>query len=815
MDDCLAISSDPEPVFQPGALPTTMEAGRSWPPRTAVILAAGHGSRMADGDSDLRKPLLQVAGLGLLERSLLTLRAAGIEELRVVVGADRERIAGEVRRLAALHGLSLEVIDCPDFDGGNGVSLAAGARALSGGFLVAMADHVMDTAFVRGFLARAAARPEAPQVAADAPDAVYDLDDATKISTQDGHIAAIGKQLDSYDCIDAGLFYFPPRSAASISALVACGSRSVSDIVTRLAAARPFLAVRVPEGLWQDVDTPAMAREAERRLLGSLAKSTDGFVSRHLNRRLSIPLSRHLARWGVRPNAITTVVFFISLVAAFLAQTADPLLLAVGGLLFQAASILDGCDGEVSRLKLQGTRWGGWYDTVSDNIRYMVFYAALGVAAFRLSGAEIYLWALVPFLALSTFFVATMARYTLTTQTHYTNLAVTSKVLSGDRSRWWERLVLPLSGLIKQDVQALIAMLFCLAGLPGPYFWITLAGSVAMTVSVVRGLGGEGASGARARVFLFYGAGLLLLTWLASRMPFESIGAAFSNAGAGVILAFATAPLWYAANAVGLGLLLGGRVGIRHLFYNQVVGEAMNTIVPLAGLGGDVFRVRHLSGFVGAGPATRAVVQDRLMHALSGPLFAGAAIGLTLWLVPLDPAVAAGLAVTAALLIAAGALLLLFMLTPYSTRWSGALFRRLSSGSSEGTFAPPRRRLVLGVLAAKLAGRTLNLVEIAVILRILGLDAAPELVIAIAGLLSASAVVFFMVPQGLGVNEAGIAGAFSMVGVAGPYGLAFGLIRRARVVTWAALGLTLHTAVWAWTRLRARRPEEAALADGA
>ena len=46
-------------------------------------------------------------------------------------------------------------------------------------------------------------------------------------------------------------------------------------------------------------------------------------------------------------------------------------------------------------------------------------------------------------------------------------------------------------------------------------------------------------------------------------------------------------------------------------------------------------------------------------------------------------------------------------------------------------------------------------------------------------------------------------------------GALFGLIRRARVVTWAAIGLALQTSLWGWKRLRARRPEEAALADGA
>jgi len=814
MQSGLAADSDIS-MMRRGACRPRRDAVPAWPPRTAVLLAAGHGSRMANGGRPLPKPLLRVAGLGLLERSLLTLRAAGVEEFRIVVGAERDRVAREVERIAARHRLAAEVVDCPCFEDGNGVSLAAGAASVAGGFLVAMADHVMDTAFVKDFLERAAQHRCSPQVAADAASAVYDLDDATKIRTEEGRIAAIGKQLDVYDCIDAGLFYFPPGSAAAIEELIAAGARSVSDLVTAIAARRPFHATRVQEGLWQDVDTPAMAREAERRLLRSLAKPTDGFISRHLNRRLSIATSRHLARWGVTPNLITTVVFLVSLVAAALAQSAAPLGLALGGLLFQVASVLDGCDGEVARLKFQGTRWGGWYDTVSDNIRYMLFYAALGVASFRLSGADIYLWALIPFLALSIFTVATMARYTLTTQTHYTNLAVTAKVLAAERTRWWERLVLPLNGLIKQDVQAFIAMIFCLAGLPGPYFWLTVAGALLMTISIVRGLGAEATAGARARVFLFYTGGLLLLTWLASRMPFESILASFHDAGAGVLLVFATAPLWYAANAFGLGLLLEGRVGYRHLFHNQVVGEAMNTIVPLAGLGGDVFRVRHLSTFVGTAAATRAVVQDRLVHALSGPLFAGIAIWLTVWLVPLGPALAASLALTAGLLVAAGSAALLFMLTPYSSRWSGAILRRLSRSSRGVTFEPPPRRLVLAVLGAKLVGRTLNLVEIAVILHLLGLAVTPPLVIAIAGLLSASAVVFFMVPQGLGVNEAGIAGAFSMVGAGGPAGLAFGLIRRARVVTWAAIGLALQTSLWGWKRLRARRPEEAALADGA
>jgi CDP-L-myo-inositol myo-inositolphosphotransferase len=40
--------------------------------------------------------------------------------------------------------------------------------------------------------------------------------------------------------------------------------------------------------------------------------------------------------------------------------------LFLGGLLAQFASVIDGCDGEVARLKFQGSDYGGWFDAVLD-----------------------------------------------------------------------------------------------------------------------------------------------------------------------------------------------------------------------------------------------------------------------------------------------------------------------------------------------------------------------------------------------------------------------------------------------------------------
>ncbi len=51
---------------------------------------------------------------------------------------------------------------------------------------------------------------------------------------------------------------------------------------------------------------------------------------------------------------------------------------------------------------------------------------------------------------------------------------------------------------------------------------------------------------------------------------------------------------------------------------------------------------------------------------------------------------------------------------------------------------------------------------------------------------------FFFIPQGLGVNEAGIVTAFSIVGYASAAGIAYGLIRRARMIIYSLVGLVVY-----------------------
>jgi phosphatidylglycerophosphate synthase len=88
----------------------------------------------------------------------------------------------------------------------------------------------------------------------------------------------------------------------------------------------------------------------------------------------------------VSPNAMTLISLAVGLVGAvfFLRPTAASD--TAGALLFLLHSILDGCDGELARLKFQESRWGGLLDFWSDNVVHAAVFAAMAVGWSRSLG---------------------------------------------------------------------------------------------------------------------------------------------------------------------------------------------------------------------------------------------------------------------------------------------------------------------------------------------------------------------------------------------------------------------------------------------
>ena len=62
----------------------------------------------------------------------------------------------------------------------------------------------------------------------------------------------------------------------------------------------------------------------------------------------------------------------------------------LGAALSVFASILDGCDGEVARLKLQESAFGCWLETICDYLYYLFIFAGMTIGLVRSSGNRSY-----------------------------------------------------------------------------------------------------------------------------------------------------------------------------------------------------------------------------------------------------------------------------------------------------------------------------------------------------------------------------------------------------------------------------------------
>jgi len=139
-------------------------------------------------------------------------------------------------------------------------------------------------------------------------------------------------------------------------------------------------------------DSAAQIAQIEERLWRGCRKPTDGIASRHLNRYISLAISRSIVRSAVSPNQISLINLALGLLAAALAAQGSYLPVLAGAALFQLNSIVDGVDGELARVRLQASVLGEWMDTLSDNIASLAFYGALGAGAWLQSGAPAWLW---------------------------------------------------------------------------------------------------------------------------------------------------------------------------------------------------------------------------------------------------------------------------------------------------------------------------------------------------------------------------------------------------------------------------------------
>jgi phosphatidylglycerophosphate synthase len=163
----------------------------------------------------------------------------------------------------------------------------------------------------------------------------------------------------------------------------------------------------VPNALWQRVSIPGGRIAAERKLDQWLTKPTDGIFAR-MNRRISVPISRQLIKLPVTPNMVSLFTLGVGFAAGLFFARGGYWNMLIGALMSVWSSILDGCDGEVARLRLLESDFGCWLETVCDYLYYLFIFAGMAIGLVRNSETKAYLaWSGLLFLGAVTSFLVT------------------------------------------------------------------------------------------------------------------------------------------------------------------------------------------------------------------------------------------------------------------------------------------------------------------------------------------------------------------------------------------------------------------------
>ena len=234
---------------------------------------------------------------------------------------------------------------------------------------------------------------------------------------------------------------------------------------------------------WEVIADGGDVGAVEDRLFRSLGKRTDGFVSRSLNRPISIAITRVLAKTPLRPDHWTLLMLPLPFVMAAVLASGTAGGFVAGTLIFHLASVLDGCDGELARLTFQSTRYGERLDNAVDQLGNLLLPLSLGFGLVAQTGRAEYRWQALACVALMLIGFGLAARFTTarTGAGHWNDLG-TQLVDEAAASGLRRRAMLIAFGLLKRDSYALLFVVLAAAGRPSWILHLLFAGAAGHAV---------------------------------------------------------------------------------------------------------------------------------------------------------------------------------------------------------------------------------------------------------------------------------------------------------------------------------------------
>src|SRR6266581_838955 len=226
-----------------------------------------------------------------------------------------------------------------------------------------------------------------------------------------------------------------------------------------------------------------------------MSKPQDGFVSRFLNRPISRRITRFLLKFPIHPNGWTISIFVLPLIAGAFLVRGDYASVVIGAAIFQAFSILDGCDGEIARAKHLESTFGERLDNFCDFLASLIYVLALGlgrhhpaegiVCAGLIMANE---WLLRGGKNEMQLVSATLHESFY--ERHHGMIGHSGLLNLGERSVWW------IFQLTKRDMAVLVFLVLALLGLANwiLHLWTIVAGAslVLSAIAVIRAGNGGG-----------------------------------------------------------------------------------------------------------------------------------------------------------------------------------------------------------------------------------------------------------------------------------------------------------------------------------
>ena len=453
--------------------------------KQALIIAAGNGTRLQPHSGEISKPLTPVCGVPLLKRLIHSVYRAGVESCVIVLGYQAQELRKTIENDSDIP-IPIRFVMNDEWEKRpNGISVLKAKEYLKEDFVLLMADHLFQPKTLARFLRR---RPSPGEVilAVDRKiDQIFDIDDATKVLIDDSKgtkILDIGKKIKDFNAVDTGMFLCSAGIFPVLEKAAKETKGSLSEAMNILISQEKLRFFDIGEGWWLDVDTPVALRKAEKTLFDQLRQKNDGFVARYINRPLSLKLTKFLVKTPIRGDHITLFNLFLGFLSALCFAFGSYPGMFFGGLLFQALAILDGCDGELAKIKLQQTSRGKFLDTLSDNLTFLMLLIGLMVGYYRQQEA-IYVLIVGFFTIFDAIIAWNLLAHSLKRFGDYSLLSFQEAIqppngsdLNGNGERHftiWEKFFYYNKFLIRRDTFAFFTFLFALFGKLSWIFWFS------------------------------------------------------------------------------------------------------------------------------------------------------------------------------------------------------------------------------------------------------------------------------------------------------------------------------------------------------